>query len=69
MPRKIKQPAHIRYVPVSGCGEKMRYKTKKLADDAARLGELRDFSLQLDTYQCPWCHAWHLTSVKDTHQP
>jgi hypothetical protein len=66
MPRRVKPVTHTRYTPANACDSKTRYKSKSLADAAAELREIQHSGLELDTYQCPSCHQWHLTSRSNT---
>jgi hypothetical protein len=42
-------------------GEKRRYRTADEANRAALHHRLED-GADLDPYQCPYCHEWHLAS-------
>jgi hypothetical protein len=63
MPRRHtnKKHAPLPSGAVSTCDQKKRYRNQDDAQKAAELSELRDLSLELTVYQCPYCRFWHLT--------
>lgn len=63
MPRRHVNQKHTPLTrgAVSSCDQKNRYRNENDAKKAAELSELRDTSLELAVYQCPYCRFWHLT--------
>ena len=45
----------------SECGKKKRYASEAEARTTAD-HQARTTGKELNVYECPWCHGWHLSS-------
>jgi hypothetical protein len=61
MPRRNNTPRHNPFQPPASCAHKRRFKTEKLAAEAADTRMLIVPALELSVYQCDMCGGWHLT--------
>lgn len=59
MPRRHSNKKHIPYQHKAPCAQKRTFKTEAEALVAV---ENSVVSIQLKTYQCPYCQKWHLSS-------
>lgn len=49
------------------CYRKQRYRNEQEAQNHAWFSDNSDHKKKFDSYQCPVCDGWHLTTHKNNH--
>ena len=62
MPRNSRPITHKRFDAKIPCTAKRSFRSELDAQVALEIASLRDMSLSLRYYKCPYCGQWHLSS-------